>query len=193
MSVWRVPLGCTANTERRLQTLLDPGEAARAARFATPDLRRRYVVSHGVLRLILSTCTGWVPAAIAIAAGARGKPFIPGGPHFSLSHADDVALVAVAARGPIGVDVEGIRPELRLAEFARDLVPAREVEAIEAMPRERRERAWFQAWTRWEAIAKATEDGELAPIETQDLAVDDAHVGAVAAGPWAARIVYQTL
>ena len=193
MSVWRVPLGCAASTERRLQTLLDPGEAARAARFATPDLRRRYVVSHGVLRLILSTCTGRAPWAIAIAAGARGKPFVSGGPHFSLSHADDVALVAVAKRGPIGVDVEGIRPELRLPEFARDLLPAREVEDIDALPRERRERAWFQAWTRWEAIAKAGEDAGPAPLETRDLDVDDAHVGAVAAGPWATRIVYQTL
>ena len=193
MSVWRVPLGCTASTERRLQTLLDSGEAARAARFATTDLRRRYVVSHGVLRVILSAFTGRAPEAIAIASGARGKPFTPGGPHFSLSHADDVALVAVAARGPIGVDVEAIRPELRLAEFARDLVPAREVEAIEAMPSDRRERAWFQAWTRWEAIAKAAEDAGPAPLETQDLDVGDAHVGAVAAGPWATRVVYQTL
>jgi 4'-phosphopantetheinyl transferase len=193
VSVWRVPLGCTASTERRLQTLLDPGEAARAARFATPDLRRCYVVSHGVLRLILSTCTGQAPGAIMIAAGARGKPFIAGGPHFSLSHSDDVALVAVAARGTVGVDVEGIRPELRLAEFARDLLPAREVADIEAMPRERRERAWFQAWTRWEAIAKAADDRGPAPLETRDLDVDDAHVGALAAGPWATRIVYQTL
>ena len=193
MSVWRVPLRCTASTERRLQTLLDPGEAARAARFATPDLRRRYVVSHGVLRLILSTCTGRAPRAIAIAAGARGKPFISGGPHFSLSHSDDVALVAVAARGPIGVDVEGIRPGLRIDEFARELVRARDVADIEAMPSDRRERAWFQAWTRWEAIAKAADDGGPARLETQDLDVDDAHVGAVAAGPWATRIVYQTI
>lgn len=192
VSVWRVRLSCTASTERRLQSLLDPGEAARAARFATPDLRRRYVVSHGTLRIILSTFTGSAPEAVPISAGPRGKPFIPGGPHFSLSHSDDVALVAVAAH-PIGVDVETVRPNLEIAEFVRDLLPAQEIEDISALPGDRRERAWFQAWTRWEAISKAAADGGPGPLATRDLDLGDAHVGAVAAGPWATRVVYQAL
>ena len=192
MSVWRVRLSCTASTERRLQSLLDPGEAARAARFATPDLRRRFVVSHGALRVILSTITGSAPAAVPIAAGVRGKPFISGGPHFSLSHSDDVALVAVAAY-PIGVDVETIRPNLEIAAFAGDLLPAQEIEDISALPGDRRERAWFQAWTRREAIAKAADDAGPGPLETRDLELGDAHVGAVAAGLWATRVVFQVL
>jgi 4'-phosphopantetheinyl transferase len=200
VSVWCVPLRCAASAESRLHTLLDPGEAARAARFATPDQRRRFVVSHGVLRLMLSTFTGCDPAAIPIAMGRRGKPFVAGGPHFSLSHGEDVALVAVATGGPVGVDVERIRPDLGLDAIAPGLLPAAEVERIEALPADRRARAWFQAWTRLEAVAKASgeglrEDAAARPsmFRARDLDVDEAHVGAVAAGPWVTHVVYEAL
>ena len=40
---------------------------------------------------------------------ARGKPYLPGGPQFSLSHTRGAAVVAIGA-GCVGVDVERIRP-----------------------------------------------------------------------------------
>lgn len=199
VSVWCVPLRGTASAECQLEALLDPGESARAARFATPDQRRRYVVSHGVLRLILSRFTGRDPGAIPIAIGKRGKPFVAGGPHFNLSHSDDLALVAVATGGPVGVDVERLRPDLGLDVLARGLLPAPDVEQIEALPPDRRGRAWFQAWTRLEAVAKASGEGLRehaagpSPFRARDLDVDAAHVGAVAAGPWVTDVAYRVL
>jgi 4'-phosphopantetheinyl transferase len=201
--VWCVPLRCNASAERRLLALLDPGEAARAARFASPDLRHRFVVSHGVLRLLLSTFTGRDPRAIRFDAGARGKPFVAGGPYFSLSHGDAIALVAVTTGGPVGVDVERIRPDVKLDAVARTLLTAPDAARIDALPPERRERAWFQAWTRLEAVAKASGEGlrddaaadprEPAPFRVWDLDVDAAHVGAIAAGSWAAQVIYEAL
>lgn len=204
MRVWCVPLRCNASAERRLLALLDPGEAARAARFASPDLRHRFVVSHGALRLLLSTFTGRDPRAIRFAAGARGKPCVAGGgPHFSLSHGDEIAVVAVTRGGPVGVDVERIRPELKLDAVARGLLTAADVARIDALPPAARERAWFQAWTRLEAVAKASGEGlrddaaadhrEPAPFRVWDLDVDAAHVGAIAAGSWAAHVIYEAL
>ena len=160
--------------------------------------------SHAALRLILAAVTGSEPRALRFATGYRGKPYLldPRAPHFSLSHSGDVALIAVTYDGPVGVDVERIRPDLEIAAFARNLVAPDEVGRIEALPHERRERAWFQAWTRLEAVAKASGAGLCqdvvegpvpAPFCTRDLDVDQAHVGAVAVQAPAASIIYETL
>jgi 4'-phosphopantetheinyl transferase len=200
--VWCVPLACTASIERDLSALLAPVEAARAARFATRDERRNYVISHGALRLILSEFTGRHSHAIHIATTARGMPYVVGtGPHFSLSHGGGLALVAVTSEGPIGVDVERVRPDLRLDTFARPLVPRPDVVRIDALAPEERSRAWFQAWTRLEAVAKASgkglsddsvaDPGDSAPFRVWNLDVDETRVGAVATVPSVAHVVYR--
>jgi len=201
--VWCVPLACTASVERQLSALLDPVEVGRGERFATGDDRRRHVVSHAVLRLILSAFTGCDPRVIQIATTVRGKPYlVERGLHFSLSHDADVALIAVTTSGRIGVDVERVRPDLRLDVFARPLVPEADVTRIEELEPEVRTRAWFQAWTRMEAIAKASGNGIREwPIDQEErvrfriwnLDVDEPRVGAVATAPSVGHIMYNSL
>jgi 4'-phosphopantetheinyl transferase len=202
--VWYVPLVCTVSTEQRLSDFLDPVEAARAARFPSRDERRRHVVSHGVLRLILSAFTGCDARAIHIATTARGKPYVVGrGPHFSLSHCGDVALVAVTTGGSTGVDVERVRSDLEVDTFARPLLAAPDIARIEARPPEARRREWFQAWTRLEAVAKASGNGLIdeslpnidgpVPFRIWNLDIDDARVGAVAAAPVVEQVVYESI
>jgi 4'-phosphopantetheinyl transferase len=199
--VWCVPLRCVESAERSLFALLDQRETGRAARFATPELRRRFVVSHGVLRLVLSLFTGHHPQAIRILTGERGKPHLADcQPHFSLTHSDDVALIAVTHGGPIGVDVEQVRADIGIDAFARGLLAADDIARIEELPPDARSRAWFQAWTRREAVSKASGEGLRedtavghSPFHIRDLEIDETHVGAVAAAPTVARIVYYTL
>jgi len=202
--VWYVPLACTVSTEQRLSDFLDPLEAARAARFPSRDERRRHVVSHGVLRLILSAFTGCDARAIRIATTTRGKPYVVGrGPHFNLSHCGDVALVAVTTGGPTGVDVERVRSDLEIETFARPLLAAPDIARIEARPPEARRREWFQAWTRLEAVAKASGNGLIdeslpnidgpVPFRIWNLDIDDARVGALAAAPVVEHVVYDAI
>lgn len=202
--VWYVPLACTASAEQRLSNFLDPVETARAARFPSRDEKRRHVVSHGVLRLILSEFTGCGPRDIHIATTARGKPYVVGrGPHFSLSHCGDVALVAVTAGGPTGVDVERVRSDLDLNTFARPLLAGPDIAQIVELAPEARRREWFQAWTRMEAVAKASGIGliddsianvdGLVPFRIWNLDIDDARVGALAASPSVEHVVYEAI
>jgi 4'-phosphopantetheinyl transferase superfamily protein len=173
VSVWCVPLRGAATAERSL-------------------------ASHSALRLILAAFTGQDPRTIRFSTGERGKPYLAGGPQFSLSHSDHTALIAVTWSGPVGVDVERVRPDLNIAAFARGIVPAPDVARIEALPPHRQVDAWFRAWTRLEAVAKASGAGLCVAdeslgrsnFETWDLELDDQYVGAVAATPSAGPIVY---
>lgn len=202
--IWCIPLHCTALAEDQLSAILDSDEVANAVRFDTRELRRRHVVSHGMLRLILSAFNGQNPRAIDICTGSRGKPYVAGdGPHFSLSHSSDVALVAITNSGPVGVDVERVRPDLGIDSFTRSFVASPEVARIESLPTESRTRAWFQAWTRLEAVAKASGVGLLEyvasdacgcpPFRTWNIDVDQSHVGAVAAPQTVTHLVYESL
>lgn len=45
----------------------------------------------------------------------RGKPALPGGPDFSISHAGPWAACAIVSAGQVGLDVECVAPELPVA------------------------------------------------------------------------------
>ncbi|NIO42434.1 MAG: 4'-phosphopantetheinyl transferase superfamily protein [Burkholderiales bacterium] len=158
-----------------------------------------------MLRLLLSTFNGQDPHAIHICNGSLGKPYVSGhGLHFSLSHSSDVALIAITNSGPIGVDIERVRPDLGIDGFTRGLFAASEVARIESLPTGSRIRAWFQAWTRLEAVAKASGEGLLEyvahdsscdspPFRTWNIDVDKSHVGTVATPQSVTRLVYEYL
>lgn len=54
---------------------------------------------------------GWAELP-ATQRGEKGKPFFPTHPdrHFNLSHTDGFALCALSDEGPVGVDIETVRP-----------------------------------------------------------------------------------
>lgn len=56
-------------------------------------------------------CWGWRTLP-PVERSPRGKPFFPGeaGRWFSLSHSGGIALCALSEDGPVGVDVELVRP-----------------------------------------------------------------------------------
>jgi phosphopantetheinyl transferase len=81
----------------------------------------------------------------------NGKPYLPGGPHFSLSHSGGLVLLAVSELGEVGCDVE---------DAAR---PAKNPEAIRAkITRLGEEGAPLLAlWVRREAEYKAGGPGTV--------------------------------
>jgi 4'-phosphopantetheinyl transferase len=144
--VWRVPLD---GLEMPPPTA---GEAARAARFRTADLQRRYLRSHAALRSILADHTD---ARLDFAVSGNGKPFLPGAPQvkFNLSHSHEMALVAVALEIEVGVDVEWIRPMPDYRDIAERFFPASQAAKVVDEP------DFFRRWTRLEAVVKACGTG----------------------------------
>jgi 4'-phosphopantetheinyl transferase len=84
-----------------------------------------------------------------------GKPFLPEGPHFSLSHSGNFACLAVSASSPVGIDIEKQRPE----DFAALGKTAFHPAELASLQRESGEERFFDLWTRKESYVKMTGAG----------------------------------
>lgn len=157
--VWRVPLDCPALEIQRLTELLNPDERERAGRFVFPCDRDRFIAGRARLRLLLGRYLSKDPAALEFRYGYAGKPDLaaPAFP-FNVSHSDGLALIAIGGPGRLGIDLERIRPRSVPDSFRSFFAPAEEA-AIDALPLELRERAFFACWTRKEAYIKGRGDG----------------------------------
>ena len=81
----------------------------------------------------------------------HGKPFIEGGPYFSISHCKNGIAVAVADE-PIGIDIEHIRKaDESLIERTMN---AEESQRLMANSQELRDRDFTRLWTQKEAVVK---------------------------------------
>ncbi|MFN2460590.1 MAG: 4'-phosphopantetheinyl transferase superfamily protein [Candidatus Velthaea sp.] len=151
----------------RFAALLSEEESARARRFRREPLRRAFLITHGVARMLLARYAGVEPAALRFAYGANGKPRIDASraPDFSLAHSGDIALLAVTHGCELGVDVERIRRFDELASVAARFFCAEETLGLGALPAAARELAFFRCWTRKEAYLKAVGDGLAAPLD----------------------------
>lgn len=159
MQLWIVPLRLTPASAARCLASLDEAERERARRLRDERLRSAHVAAHGALRGLLGAALGCPPGAVRFRRGSHGKPLLEGargeGLHFNLSHADDVALIALSLRGPVGVDIEALD---RAAERASDLhavLSDLERAAIARLPPAARPLATYRCWVRKEALLKA--------------------------------------
>lgn len=136
-------------------------EHERAARFVFERDRRRYLASHCALRQLLSTRIGTAAEQLVFDDGPFGKPALRNPPHcaFNLSHSEDVAVVAMADQGEIGVDVEMLRPMPDAIELARENFSAAECAELAVTPAEHQSLAFLLGWTRKEACLKAIGSG----------------------------------
>jgi 4'-phosphopantetheinyl transferase len=161
-----------------LVKLLDEVERTRLARFRRPADAARYLAAHALTRLVLAHTVGRGAAELVFDRTCRcgeqhGKPTLPGGPGFSFTHAGDLVGLAVHD-GPVGLDVEQVRPLHDLAAMAAHACSPAESVADEA--------AFFTLWTRKEALLKATGEGLAIPMSSITL---DADGGAAWTGPGA--------
>jgi 4'-phosphopantetheinyl transferase len=141
LHIWRVRL------DRGKASPPTPAEAERAARLATPALRRRYLRAHAALRAILASVTS---APLEFALHEKGKPYLLPAPEirFNLAHSREMALVAVALDREVGVDIERVRPLPEYAAIAQRYFPAGYTAPSGV-------REFFRHWTRFEALLKA--------------------------------------
>jgi 4'-phosphopantetheinyl transferase len=146
--------------------VLSAEEVARAARFVHAADADAYRAAHVRMRQILGRVTGADPAALVFTISPWGKPALPGGPPFNLSHSGGWAALAVAPVD-VGVDIEAHRAvEPAVAER---FFSAAERAALASETGAAWTGAFFRCWTRKEAFVKAQGQGLSLPLDSFDV------------------------
>jgi 4'-phosphopantetheinyl transferase len=86
-----------------LSSLLRPERLDKMYRYHNPGDRLRCLAGGLLLEHI--------GRGQEIMVNEYGKPFLPGGPYFNLSHSGDFVCLAVSTSSPVGVDIEKQREE----------------------------------------------------------------------------------
>ena len=173
---WCASLDVPPETSAGLYVTLTSDERNRSARLRFERDRRRFVVAHGVLRTLLGRYLGISPGAVRFVYNPFGKPHLSpelGRLKFSLAHSADLALIAIAADGEIGVDVELMREQSDWAEIARWFFSPAERDRLNRLPSHLYPQAFFSCWTKKEAYVKARGEGLGILDETPTDAVVD--------------------
>ena len=166
--VWRIGVEQPFEVINELESLLAEEERERAGRFHFLRDRRAFTVAKGASRQILAHYLGADPRALIFDRGTFGKPFLRSGAvRFNLSHSGEFALLAVAAKREVGVDVEEIREIEDAAMIAeRNFSPGESSKLRAVLDSASGTTAFFNCWTRKEAFIKAIGEGLSHPLDT---------------------------
>ena len=150
VQVWTVDLSSFACHLSSLRSLLSPEERTRAARFTFERDERRFVLSHGIVRRLLSHYLGLAPACISFHHSRHGKPAVQANAdtsvdvRFSISHSADCLICAVSLGREVGVDVEVVRSDVDHLQLAQRFFSTREYEDIVRYPVNGQKERFFQ-------------------------------------------------
>ncbi len=160
IAVFHVDLIPDQGREAEALSWLDGEERSRWERFQSPTAQRRYVLCRAALRAILCRQIGCPNESLAFEAAKHGKPFalvngLPASISFNVSHSGTHGLIAVAAKGRLGVDVEERAPRRNLENLIEGVFSPREKAELESLEGCQQLHKFFRFWTIKEALVKA--------------------------------------
>lgn len=141
-----------------LNSLLSPDEKLRKNRYFFASDRNRFVVTRGILKVLISRYVNQRPFDVKFTMGLNKKPQLSDHAdlHFNVSHSGDWALIGIANR-IIGIDVEKIEPDFFFQDIVTHSFSPLERVYLESDPHT--PRLFYRLWTRKEALVKATGTG----------------------------------
>ena len=163
IKLYTVKLSDIRGKEKALLPSVGPRRREKALRFLQAEDRLRSLAGG----FLMNRC---IPgfSEDALRTGPQGKPYLPGGPAFSLSHGGEYIVLAVSADAEgVGVDVEPIRT----IEYYKAVLPyfltaeERAVVGLDA-------REAVRAWTRKESLYKCLGEGVQDPLDLPSVLPD---------------------
>ncbi len=159
-----------------LHLLLNEEETKKAARFYFEKDRRRFTVTHGLLRKLLAGYTNLSPTQLSFQHNAYGKPELSTGSqkdvlHFNLSHSHDLIAYAFTYTRNVGIDIEHVRTDIEYEQLTRRYFSPSENVELQSLPFSLRQKAFFSCWTRKEAYIKARGLGLSLALDIFDVTV----------------------
>lgn len=150
------------------RSLLSVEENQRQQRFHSTKDQHSYLVSHALVRKVLSMYCDIAPEQWLFAFNQHGKPEIS--PEilaaldcppikFNLSHTAGLSACVVSLNDACGVDVENIQRKNKLLSIAGRMFAEQELETLRDIPDDEMRNKFFDYWTLREAYVKALGSG----------------------------------
>lgn len=164
--LWRISLNRTGEYLKGPANLISEDEIQRAGEFYFDRDSRRYIISRGSLRKVLSFYLEEDPQTLRFHRTVYGKPFLAAplkgrSIQFNISHSGDAALIAVADDRRVGVDIERVREIAldRMEAIIENFFSHSELLFLNSSTGNERVKNFFTLWTRKEAVIKAQGKG----------------------------------
>jgi 4'-phosphopantetheinyl transferase len=172
--IWAWDFECSFDELQRYIAVLSVEECARMERFHFEKDRRRFAVSHAILRILLGRYLDLPTSSISFEQNEFGKPHLvpasaAGKITFNLTHTTRVGLLAIATDLVVGVDVEEMRPIDR--GLAEHYFSAQEQTVLRTLAGNDWLEGFYNCWTRKEAILKAEGVGLNASLDAFDVSL----------------------
>ena len=145
-------------------SILSNEEREKYQRFHFEKDSHSYLVSHALVRKVLSRYCDVQPETWKFSFNQHGKPEILSSikcPNikFNLSHADGMSACVVSLDNDCGVDVENIHRKNKLHAVAERMFAEQEAKIMSACDESKMQKKFFDFWTLREAYVKAVGTG----------------------------------
>ena len=162
--VWRAFFQPAVLYDKKFIGGLSEEEARRAERFVRQSDRDRYMFAHVVLRWLLGAYLGCPPQQLVLENDPYGKPLLESPRddndiQFSLSHSEDMTLLAIARGTRVGVDVEYMRSVPDARQIVNSLFSINERRLLNPLQPPDFDKEFFDYWTSKEAFIKGIGKG----------------------------------
>jgi 4'-phosphopantetheinyl transferase len=165
-----------------LYRVLNQEEQQQAARYHFERDRTRFIAARGLLRYLLSAYLNKPAVDIVFQYGPQGKPTVTDSTiQFNVSHSDDRILIGIGYHHPLGVDVEHMTRTIEVDSIATRFFTANEARQIQALSGVAQRRAFFNVWTRKEALLKTIGSGLSLSLQACEVSVGDETVSTILA------------
>jgi len=167
--------------DEAIMALLAPEEREKHGRFHFARDRRRYLMTRGLIRSLLSRYVPQVaPADWRFENNEYGRPRIANALpqaqriRFNISHSASLVVAALAVEREVGVDVEHTARAAPL-EIAENFFSAREAKELQQLPAGLQPSRFWDLWTLKESYIKARGMGLSLPLDRFSFSFDDAN------------------
>ena len=146
---------------------LSTREQLKANKYYTEDLRKKYIISHGILRHILSYYAAQLPQELEFVYHRYGKPFLRNSSiQFNMSHSHDLVSYIISPHYYVGIDIEWRDVDLDVCSLSDLVLTLDEHNFMLKLEPLEKLGFFYKLWTAKEAVIKADGRGMSYPINT---------------------------
>lgn len=161
---------------QRCHAMLDAHERERLGRFFRADDRHHYLVSHALVRTVLSKYADIPPACWIFSHGKHGRPEIKNqntpALRFNLTHTAGLVGCVVTLKSDCGIDAEKTSPRHNPLSIAKRMFSDAEFRELQQLKGLAHLEYFFRRWTLREAYVKALGIGISFPTRKLDFEID---------------------